>query len=202
MHTITVANLKGGVAKTTTTVGLAACLSRVGGTLVVDLDSQRQAVSWARRAGGMFPPEAVAATAQSLADVLAERSDSHRWAVVDTPPGDVASVRAGMAAADAVVIPLSPTILDVERIGPTIRLLGEVEADGADRPFAALLVRARAGTRAVGEVRAALAGYGVPVLGPVVPLREGIAQGFRGRADLDAYLTPAQAIRELLETHP
>jgi len=202
MPTIAVANLNGGVANTTTTVGLAACLSRVGSTIVVDLDSQRQAVNWAQRVGGMIPLEAVTATAHSLDEVLAQRSGSHQWAVVDTPPGDVESVRAAMTAADVVVIPMSPTILDVERIAPTIRLLGEVEADGVDRPFTALLVRARAGTNAIREARNALGTYGVPVLTGVVPLREGIAQGFRKSSDLDAYLVPTQEIRQLLEASP
>jgi cellulose biosynthesis protein BcsQ len=52
MHVIAVANQKGGVGKTTTTVNLGACLARAGRrVLLIDLDQQR---SGTRMAGISF----------------------------------------------------------------------------------------------------------------------------------------------------
>ena len=46
---ITVASFKGGVAKTTSAIHLAACLQKKGPTLLIDGDPNRSASGWAKR---------------------------------------------------------------------------------------------------------------------------------------------------------
>jgi chromosome partitioning protein len=59
MHVITVANEKGGVGKTTTTVNLAAALGSMANcrVLVIDLDSQGHATQWLNVPLDRVPPE-------------------------------------------------------------------------------------------------------------------------------------------------
>lgn len=52
---ITIVNLKGGVAKTTTAVHFSYLLSQKGATVLVDGDPNRSAIAWAGRADGKFP---------------------------------------------------------------------------------------------------------------------------------------------------
>ena len=58
---VTVVGYKGGVAKTTTAVHLAACLQQRAPTLLVDGDSNRSALAWAE--AGRLPFRVVDETA-------------------------------------------------------------------------------------------------------------------------------------------
>ena len=52
---ITLASMKGGVAKTTTAIHLAACLAELGPTVLVDADPNNSAGNWAKRGNLSFP---------------------------------------------------------------------------------------------------------------------------------------------------
>ncbi len=137
--TITVANQKGGSAKSTTAVLLATAAHRAGRDVVVaDLDPQQSAAQWAEDAGGLgfevlpVPPKRAKATVERLAE-------EHAVVVCDTPPAvtDTSIVSAAMAASDLVIVPTPPSRLDVERLVTTLQL-----ADTLAVPAAVLVVRA------------------------------------------------------------
>lgn len=137
--TITVANQKGGSAKSTTTVLLAVAAHRAGRDVVVaDLDPQQSAAQWAEDAGGLgfdvlpVPGKRARATVERLAA-------EHAVVVCDTPPAvtDTSIVSAAMAASDLVIVPTPPSRLDVERLVTTLQL-----ADTLAVPAAVLVVRA------------------------------------------------------------
>jgi chromosome partitioning protein len=100
--------------------------------------------------------------------------------VLDTPPGRPDIVLGAVRAADVVLIPVQPTVLDLSRLAPTIDLI--VEGAGyMDRPpsVLAVLTRIRPRTRSRVEARAQLAAQGLDVAESEIPQREviGLAAG-------------------------
>ena len=112
---------KGGVAKTTTCMFLAAAAARRGiPTRVVDADPQGSASSWADRAahlGTPLPFDVAPATAAGLQDLSSEPGE---LILVDTPPGTAAAIDAAIDAADLVIIPTGPRAADIDRVWPTL----------------------------------------------------------------------------------
>ena len=98
-------------------------------------------------------------------------------AVVDTPPGDRAIVRSAIAATGVILVPIPPSIIDLDRLGPTLDLIAEVDATSRTQSFV-LLTRVRAATRSARLTREILADMGVSLLEAQIPLRESLATSF------------------------
>lgn len=115
---IAVCSLKGGVAKTTTAVHIAAALasSTKGRVLLLDADASRAATRWAGRGAGL--PFAV----HPLAGAGDRAGVAHT--VVDTPGAENAGDLLDLARlADCVVIPTPPLPLDLVGALDTLALL-------------------------------------------------------------------------------
>lgn len=202
---IAVVNLKGGVGKTTSAVHLAAALAAHGSTLLVDTDPQQSAAAWARLAGetGALPFDVLGDLVTSeVADGLEaaeEELGGHEFIVIDTPPASAPIVAGALAAAEVALVPVGPTLMEVDRIGPTVQLVADVHAQGHPLDLQVLMVRVRARTRAARVVRAALADQlELPVLRAEVPLSEAAAQAFGETPELERTAPYARVARELL----
>lgn len=190
---IAVVNTKGGVGKTTTAIYLAAGLHATGHTLLVDADRQQSAIRWSEQDPGL-PFTVVGRATSDLHKVVPDLGRGYSHVVIDTPPGDIPVIRAAVMAVDLVVVPVSPTGLDINRMLPTFELLSEVE------PFhevmtGVLLTKVRRRTLSAKATRDILNQMGYPVLDTEIPLAEMYAGSFGSApADLGRY---DDLIREL-----
>lgn len=170
---VVVANTKGGVGKTTTSVFVAHALARATGaaSLLIDADPQASAASWARVAAQAGTPLQVKVRAKPGIRLSALASCAQN-VVVDTPPADRDIIAAAVGLADVVLVPTSPSPLDLATVPATAEL-----AARAATPAWVLLTRTRR-TRSVGDSETALREQGLSLLQTHIPLREALATAY------------------------
>lgn len=122
MPIIALSNLKGGTGKTTSSFCLAEALRRRGQTVeVYDLDPQGSATEWAYAAEENDTPLNFSVTVANARTVVKAPRSNH-WVIVDCPPGATAQIDAAIATADVVIVPVSPSPIDVNRMWKTLDL--------------------------------------------------------------------------------
>jgi chromosome partitioning protein len=171
---------KGGTGKTTSAVSLAMVLHRLGRTLAVDTDPQGSLMSWSEAAaqeGNPLPFTVVGIATRDVHVRLADLGAGYDHIIVDTPPGDLGIIRSAILASATVLVPVSPTGLDLNRIRPTFEVLAEI---GVSHPVevGVLLTKVRRGTRSAKAARGILAEHGYPAMKTEIPLAEHFAGAF------------------------
>jgi chromosome partitioning protein len=171
---------KGGTGKTTSAVSLAMVAHRLGRTLAVDCDPQGSLMSWSEEAAAKGSPLPFTVVGMPTRDVhvrLADLGSGYDHVVVDTPPGDLGIIRSAILASAIVLVPVSPTGLDLNRIRPTFEVLEEI---GVSHPVqvGVLLTKVRRGTRSARAARDSLADLGYPAMKTEIPLAEHFAAAF------------------------
>ncbi len=168
---ICVLNLKGGVAKTTTSVALAEAASLGAKTMLIDADSMGSAYRWSQLAAQAGQPLRADVVPMPVADLprrIRGTSAGYAAIVIDAPPpGKDAIETAGAAveAADIVVIPTPPSFADLDRVPATFKA-----ASDAGKPVLAVLTMVRAGLVEHEAARTALGQWGVAVASTECPL--------------------------------
>jgi chromosome partitioning protein len=172
MRVLALASQKGGAGKTTLAVHLAVALGGPTRTqdgrrvVLVDTDPQGSAAAWGRSREAETP-ELVEAEASAITATLRSlrAQQGAALAIIDTEPSVHSDIGSIARAADLVLIPTRPAILDLRAVGRTV----DVVKKDARVPAAIVLngcpPRIGAGEAAqVTEARRALKSYGLPVL--------------------------------------
>ncbi len=138
MKTIAILAMKGGVSKTTTALHLAVAAESAGfPAVVLDTDPQASAAGWKDSRPGETPV-VISLQAIRLRQALeTARESGAALAIIDTAPHSADAAMAAAEAADAILIPFRPGILDLRAIATTVRL-----AKVAGKPAYGLLTNA------------------------------------------------------------
>jgi len=170
MKTIAILSQKGGSGKTTLSVNLAAALAGRDKVLLVDTDPQASATRWAQQGKGL-PFNLVALEAQEaarFANKLKAFSSAFDLAVIDTPPQMETTAMVVALLANLVLIPATPSPLDLWGAGRALALVDEARQEREGKPMAALVPsRVKVGTSLGRELPQALAALGEPVSPPL-----------------------------------
>ncbi len=142
MPILAVLSLKGGVGKTTTAMHLAAVVAERGlNPIVIDCDTETSALRWASRAGDTLGFEVIQSNTNKLAAQIREHQKAGRVVIVDGPPNNREIISRVGQIADVVLVPVNPTGLDLDRLNPTLELLGDLEAARGELPAYILFTR-------------------------------------------------------------
>lgn len=117
---IVITNTKGGVGKTTTALYLAEAIHRSGRTVEVwDADPQGSAIAWSDYAEADGTPLSVPVIGIHPRKV-SQPATGEAWTIIDTAPGDPATINAAISRADLVIVPTGPGGADVDRAVETM----------------------------------------------------------------------------------
>lgn len=196
---IAVGCAKGGVAKTTTAMQLAGLLTRWGRRAVVlDADNTGGATKWVMTAMDNgdsleFPVSPV--NQVTLNRELIQRQYPDTWVIIDTPPSDTGVIQLAFNAADVIIIPTQPSMMDLRLAAETYRA---VSSDS--RTAIVLVTRAKLNTRLTNETKEQLDGLEVTRFETVIRDREAV-KGMAGTSQLDMedYSSVAHELIEFVE---
>jgi len=124
MQTIAIISQKGGVGKTTLAVHLAVASTTAGkNTAIIDLDPQASSTKWGDRREAELPVVIPVHTLRLPNEIDRVRSTGGEVLFIDTAPHSDAAILAAARAADLVIVPCQPNILDIEAIQNSIELI-------------------------------------------------------------------------------
>lgn len=191
---ITVTQQKGGSGKTTLAANLAVGFAAAGcKAAILDTDPQGSLGRWymtrmertpdAQRLGFRT------ASAWGARFEARELAKTHDIVVIDTPPKMGIDGRPAIEAADLVIVPVTPSPVDLWATEPTIELIRECR-----RPFLIVLNRASSRLKILGETAAVLKSLKAPCCQTIIGNRIVFAEAMRdGRSVMDISATPARA---------
>ena len=166
MPVVAIVNQKGGTGKTTLSINLASAFAEIHPTLLMDADPQGSALDWAdSRVTPQMNLDACGVEPSRLLRDARSLAPRYGWIIIDGPPGIGRVSADAVRAADIVLIPSKPSPFDVWAASDIVEAVKARQAATGGIPMGCFVITmARPRTRLVGQVSAALAEYGLPVL--------------------------------------
>jgi len=204
---IAVAHLKGGTGKTTSAAYLAHAFRQLNRTvLIVDADNQESMKDWAELSRWEIPT--IGLPSKTLHRKVRGLGAGYDYVLIDCPPyyprededpdkvPAASVVMSCLKAADVVVVPMAPTLMELHRVGPTLRAIAAAAVPGQDVRF--LLNRAVSGAGSTDGVRQSLTAGGNRVFQVAVKRLEDVAQSMGApiTGNLAGYLSAAIELEE------
>jgi chromosome partitioning protein len=176
MKVVGVLATKGGVGKTTLTVGWAVEANRryKGKVAVIDTDPQASATGWRRRRESDQPRVLQAQKGDFEEAVDACREGGMKMVLLDTPPSiekpALEASREAIQLSDLIIVPCAPSAFDMDAIGITLEMARE-----GGKPTVIVLTQGRPGSSINDKAKAALQSYGVPICPVTVMKRAAVS---------------------------
>ena len=200
-------NLKGGVGKTTLCVTLAAIFkkNRVP-PLVLDLDPQMSASMWAQNGGSNFPidvvplslGDAVTAFKKNLDKCVSEYTPDVIF--LDNPPELDATSQCSCLLSDLVIIPVSPSPLDLWAAEKAMLVLQEARSERESHLPKAILLpsKLQIGTIVSKDLIQTLKAFNEPISPPIYQ-RVSMVESTIAGTTIDNYAPNSPSHREFLQ---
>jgi chromosome partitioning protein len=161
---ISFVNQKGGVGKTTTAINLAASLVRKNHSLVlIDADPQGSAARWHAVENNQafdvvhYP---VPVQGSDIEMIAASNTD----VLIDAPPAIGEITESVLSVSDLVIVPVSPSSLDIWSCRETLEMIQRVGRNRPDLEGRLLITKKIPGTRVGRNAREAVSGFGFELL--------------------------------------
>ena len=163
MKVLTIANRKGGAGKSTCAAHLAVAATNSGlKAILIDMDPQKTLEGWWQKREE-DTPLLVETTAMDLPNSIDKlRTQGFDICLIDTPGDSGDFTRAGIMAADLVIIPSKPTPPDLSAIGRTISLVEENK-----KKFAFVITQGIVRTKATLQALSVLSQFGAVAPAPI-----------------------------------
>lgn len=197
--TLAVANLKGGVGKSTLTLHIASFLAREGHkTLIVDADPQGTCRKWAATAAenGHEGPAVVAMEGKSLRRDLEGVAAPYDAVIIDSPAKLGIEARAAMLMAHLVLLPICPGPADFWALGETMAVVDDARGLRPELRFGVVFNKADR-TALTKSIRASLEGADVRLFDATIGSRVAFGEATLLGQGVTSYAPDSEAAREI-----